>query len=101
MALSRMSKRVALALLAPVELVLLPVLAALCAVARLVPKRVDVGLGPEPLVNNVYHKRALQRQGYTAETFVHTVYFTTSAFDVRADLIPKSFYIKYTSKTNI
>jgi len=87
MALSPTSKRIALTLLAPVELLLLPILAALCAVARLVPKRVDVGLGPEPLVNNVYHKRALQRQGYTAETFVHTVYFTTGAFDVRAALL--------------
>jgi len=85
MAISRMSKRFALALLAPLELVLLPVLTALCAVARLVPKRIVVGLGPEPLVNNIYHKRALERQGYMAETFVHTVYFTTRAFDVRAD----------------
>jgi glycosyltransferase involved in cell wall biosynthesis len=77
-------------LMAPMELALLPVLAVASAVARLWPKRVDVGLGPEPLVNNVYHKRALERHGYTAETFVHTVYFTTDAFDVRADLLFRS-----------
>jgi len=40
-----------------------------------------VGLGPLPLINNVYHKRALQRYGYTARTFTHTVYFITKEFD--------------------
>jgi glycosyltransferase involved in cell wall biosynthesis len=50
-------------------------------------KRVDVGLGPEPLINNVYHKRALALAGYSAETFVSEVYFITDAFDIRGDLL--------------
>jgi glycosyltransferase involved in cell wall biosynthesis len=55
-------------------------------IARFVPKRFDIGLGPEPLINNVYHKRALESQGYTVETFVDQVWFITSDFDFRGDL---------------
>lgn len=50
-------------------------------------KKIDVGLGPEPMINNVYHKKALQIYGYTAETFVDSVYFITSEFDYRGDLL--------------
>lgn len=70
-----------------VELVLLPALAILSAVARLSKKSIDVGLGPEPLLNNVYHKRALELYGYSAETFVSHVYYVTTDFDVRGDLL--------------
>lgn len=59
----------------------------LALLSRLIPRPVDVGLGPEPLINNIYHKKALERQGYRAETFVHQVYFITEDFDVRADRI--------------
>ena len=55
-------------------------------IARLAPKKVDIGLGPEPLINNVYHKRALQMFGYTAETFVDQVWYITSDFNLRGDL---------------
>lgn len=63
------------------ELVMAPVLFCASVCARLVPKQIDVGLGPEPLINNVYHKRALERLGYSAETFVTSVYFITQEFD--------------------
>ncbi|NIM97529.1 MAG: hypothetical protein GTO24_05420, partial [candidate division Zixibacteria bacterium] len=49
--------------------------------SRFYPRKVDVGLGPEPLINNVYHKKALTRHGYSAETFVSNVYFITNEFD--------------------
>jgi glycosyltransferase involved in cell wall biosynthesis len=58
----------------------------LALVARVWPKRIDIGLGPEPLVNNVYHKRALATCGYTAETFVDQVWYITSDFDYRGDI---------------
>jgi glycosyltransferase involved in cell wall biosynthesis len=58
-----------------------PVLLA-TVVARFVPRR-RVGLGPEPLINNVHHAKALRRQGYETATFVSHVYFITSEFDVR------------------
>jgi hypothetical protein len=58
----------------------------LALVSRLSRRTVDVGLGPEPLINNVYHKRALARYGYSAETFVDQVYYITQEFDYRGDL---------------
>jgi hypothetical protein len=53
-----------------------------CLVARMISRRA-VGLGPEPLINNVHHARALRRQGYEVITFVSHVYFITQEFDVR------------------
>ncbi|WP_139273116.1 glycosyltransferase [Pseudomonas migulae] len=38
------------------------------------------------MINNVYHKRALELAGYSAETFVSQVWHITSNFDVRFDL---------------
>lgn len=69
-----------------VDLLFLVASVPVAIVARFVPKHVDVGLGPEPLINNVYHKRALERFGYTVETFVDQVWFITSEFDYRGDL---------------
>jgi len=65
---------------------LTPVLVLLALVARLCPKRVDVGLGPEPLISYVYYKQLLIERGYSAETYVNQVYFITDKFDVRGDL---------------
>lgn len=42
---------------------------------------VDVGLGPEPLVNYIYHKRALECRNYSAETYVAYTYYVTDGFD--------------------
>jgi glycosyltransferase involved in cell wall biosynthesis len=44
-------------------------------------RSVDVGLGPLPLINNVYHKTALRQAGFTAETFVKKTFFITNHFD--------------------
>jgi len=62
----------------------------LCLLSRFLRKPFDVGLGPEPLINNIYHKRALVAKGYRVQTFVSQVYFITAEFDVRADLIFKN-----------
>lgn len=70
-----------------------PALLGLRAVAFVVPliaacvgrfrgKVFDIGLGPEPLINNVYHKRALEAYGYRVETFVNTTCFITEDFDL-------------------
>lgn len=72
-------------LLAGVEAVALPVLMVVALLARGCSRRLDVGLGPEPLINNIYHKQALRLHGYTAETFVSAVSFITANFDVRGD----------------
>lgn len=43
--------------------------------------KIDIGLGPEPLVNNFYHSRALRLYGYTTETFVDNYWYITKDFD--------------------
>lgn len=73
-------------------IVFLPFAFPIALLSRLARRHVDVGLGPEPLVNNIYHKRALALYGYSAETFVDQVYYITSEFDIRADLLlPRPF----------
>jgi hypothetical protein len=59
-------------------------------------KPIDIGIGPEPLVNNPYHKQALEKYGYTVETFVMGTYFITQDFDVnlakkRIDVLPAAW----------
>lgn len=59
-------------------------------------KTIDVGIGPEPLVNNPYHKQALEKFGYTVETFVMGTYFITQDFDFnlakkRIDILPAAW----------
>jgi len=58
-----------------------PVLVA-ALVARLARRR-GIGLGPEPLINNVHHALALRRQGFAATTFVSHEYYITNRFDLR------------------
>jgi glycosyltransferase involved in cell wall biosynthesis len=67
------------------EALSLPVLTVVALLARHAGKEIDVGLGPYPLINNIFHKRALQLGGYKAETFVSQVWHITSDFDVRFD----------------
>jgi hypothetical protein len=67
------------------DLVLLIPVFVVALTARFARKRVDIGLGPEPLINNIHHKKALERFGYSAQTFVREVYYISDLFDVRAD----------------
>lgn len=78
------------------EAVVLPFLCIVILAARHVNKSIDVGLGPFPLINNLYHKRALQLAGYSAETFVSQVWHITNSFDVRFDLywLSKNFFCR-------
>lgn len=57
-------------------------------VARFFSRSYDVGLGPEPLINNVHHSKALKAFGWKAETFVSHVYYITRNFDFDASRIP-------------
>ena len=65
------------------EILILPLLLIVSFLARFYKKPIDVGLGPEPLINNFYHKRALELFGYTAETFVKKTYFIIKDFDFK------------------
>jgi glycosyltransferase involved in cell wall biosynthesis len=69
-----------------VALLFLVLAVPLAVISRASRRRFDVGLGPEPLINNVYHKQALALHGYSAQTFVDSVFYITDAFDVRGDL---------------
>lgn len=73
-------------------------LIAISYISRTKKKKFQIGLGPEPLINNVYHKKALNRYGYSAETFVNELYFITKEFDIIysrelfSDFFSKKFY---------
>lgn len=71
-----------------IEALQLPLLFVLAPLSRLATRRIDVGLGPVPMINNIYHKQALQLHGYSAETFVDSLYFITDEFDRK--FIPRS-----------
>ena len=64
-----------------IEIFQLPFLVILALVSRLALRSIDIGLGPLPMINNKYHKKALNYYGYSAETFVDSVYFITHDFD--------------------
>lgn len=68
-----------------VEALVCPVLFLAALLARFSRKPVDVGIGPEPLISHVHHKKALEQYGYSVETFVAMVYFITGDFDRRFD----------------
>lgn len=55
-------------------------------IARYLKKQYDIGIGPEPLINNVHHKDALILYGYSVQTFVNQVYYITNKFDIRGDM---------------
>jgi len=67
------------------EIIALPAILTVAFLAGRCEKKIDVGLGPFPLINNIYHKRALELAGYSTETFVSQVWHITSDFDVRFD----------------
>lgn len=54
--------------------------------ARYMPKRYDVGIGPEPLINNYYHKMAMEKYGYSVESFACDHYYIIDKFDI--NLLP-------------
>lgn len=67
------------------------IIIAIIFIRAFIRKKIDIGLGPEPMINNVYHKKALTEYGYSCETFVNNVYFITTEFDYRSD---QAFYAK-------
>lgn len=57
----------------------------LCALSRYFKRPFDVGIGSQPLINSIYHKRALLKFGYSVETFVDSVWHVTKDFDFRSE----------------
>lgn len=76
------------------DLLLLPFLFLAAVFARFKSRPIAIGIGPEPIINNIYHKQALEKYGIKAETFVSGVYYITDKFDVRADLLVPFCYLR-------
>lgn len=53
----------------------------LALVARFVPKKIEIGLGPIPIINSVYHKQALEKFGHRAEIFVDSLWYYSFGYD--------------------
>lgn len=75
------------------DILIIPVLITIALLARYRSKPIHVGLGPDPLINSIYHKKSLERFGYKVKTFVFYSYFITSDFDIDASKLLKG--IKY------
>lgn len=83
LAILRMIKRLLLRAAYLASLVfIIPAMCFLALIARYVKKKYDVGMGPEPMINNVYFKMAFEKYGYSAQTFVNALYFITDSFDI-------------------
>ena len=65
-----------------VEVVFLPYIFFRAVYSRFKVKQIDIGLGPQPLINNVYHKQALELYGYRTETFISNPFYITNDFDI-------------------
>lgn len=68
------------------EFIAFPFLLIISRVSRFKNRKIDIGIGPLPIVSHQYQKKALELYGYKAETYVDEVYFITSNFDIRGDL---------------
>jgi glycosyltransferase involved in cell wall biosynthesis len=66
------------------DILVVPVLITIALLGRYRNKPINVGLGPHPLINNVYHKKALEKFGYKVKTFVFYSYFISDDFDIDA-----------------
>jgi glycosyltransferase involved in cell wall biosynthesis len=68
-----------------VEVILIPFLAIFAVFSRFTSRNIDIGIGPYPLVPNIYIKSALQIYGYSAETFVAHANYITKQYDMSGD----------------
>jgi glycosyltransferase involved in cell wall biosynthesis len=66
-----------------INLLLFLVLWPLILMARFHIKKIDVGIGPKPLINNIEWANALRKKGFVVETFVTSCHFITCEFDKR------------------
>ena len=64
-----------------VNLLAVPFIYGVAFIARYMKRNYDIGLGPMPIINNIYIKKSLESQEYTAQTYVKEVYHITNDFD--------------------
>ena len=73
-------------------IILMPLIILLSIFSRFFNKRKGIGIGPEPLINNIFHKKALENFDYFAETFSIGSYYITNKFDHVFDFPLCSYY---------
>ena len=56
------------------DLFFFPLVIIFALISRFCKRGIDIGLGPEPIISYIFHKKALLAQGYSAETYVNKVY---------------------------
>lgn len=61
---------------------------------RFSKKTIEIGLGPEPFVSHIYHKKALENLSHTVQMYVNAVYAITDQFDVHTDRWIKTKHLK-------
>ena len=64
-----------------IDILFLPVILCLSILFGFFKKPINIGLGPLPMINNVYWAEALKKRGYSVETYVNDIYFITDKFD--------------------
>lgn len=65
------------------NLILLILILPIFIFPRYIYKKIDVGIGPNPLINNINWAKALKLKNYKVETFVNDCYYITCDFDVK------------------
>lgn len=78
-------KIVKLTIKASLEAFLFPLCFLVVLIKKPRTKSPRIGMGPVPLINSVYHKRALEQHGWKVTTYVSNVFHITQDFDVRLD----------------
>lgn len=68
-----------------IELFSIPFMCMVSIFSRNAEREIDIGLGPQPLINNVYFRRAFICAGYTAETFVTATNYITDDYNIHFD----------------
>ena len=68
-----------------VELISLPYLLTLALYWRYARKPFDIGIGPEPMIDSIYCKKALSQYHYNVRTFTTKPYYITAEFDLVTD----------------
>ncbi len=76
------------------DILFMPVLFIAIIFSRHKKKKISIGLGPLPMINNVYWKKSLERKGYSVETYTQDTYFITNQFDFICDKNNHSLYYR-------
>lgn len=81
-----MIRRIIKTIILGIHIICIPLFFIFALLSRYASRRIDIGIGPEPMINNVYWAEALRKKGYSVETYVYGVFFITDKFDFRMDL---------------